>query len=373
MEGTKGSGTSALHGNGYINLRDPDTGLNIKNVTFGGTNAGLYTEGTTDVQFVRFKRDFSKRFELDPLWLTLAAVQQNHCLKCHDTNGAFNANAQVPTSGTALKPFGVTITGHSAPFDSNGTGNVVDVNKSLLTSNASYHPVRGKQNNWFAKYSSVGATGGNMISPWRGPFATRGATVNATAWGYLISCWDCHAPAGIVSTSGVVTRSVTAHGAVATLRAPIRVAGTTATTNLCLACHKAAYTASSQHGANTAFTTGAGNMDTATFNNCSFCHAYSSAGGTQGAANGSTSTLRPLRGEDAHGFNDRTAGTVNSRWATSNTRPFGFIRNSLNPLIYRSVTASGDTIAAGTIATCTGTGGTCGTDMNNDPYGGGTY
>ena len=69
----------------------------------------------------------------------------------------------------------------------------------------------------------------------------------------------------------------------------------------------------------------------------------------------------------------RTAGTVGSRWATSNTRPFGFVRNSLNPLIYRSVTASGDTIAAGTAGTCTGTAGTCGNDMGNDNYGGGTY
>ena len=69
MEGIKGAGTSAVHGNGYVNLRDPDTGLNIKNVTFGGTGAGMYTAGTTDVQFVRFKRDFSKRLELDANFL----------------------------------------------------------------------------------------------------------------------------------------------------------------------------------------------------------------------------------------------------------------------------------------------------------------
>ena len=368
MEGVKGAGTSAVHGDGYVNLRDPDTGANITNVTFGGTGAGAYTAGTTPVQFVRFKRDYSKRLELDPQWLIIAAVQQNHCLKCHDTAGATNVNAQVPTTGTALKPFGVTITGHAAPFDSNGNGNVVDVNKSFLTTNSSYHPVRGKQNNWFAKYSGATTTA-NMISPWKGPFATRGATVNATAWGNLLSCWDCHAPAGTVSTSGVVTRSVTAHGAAATLRAPIRAAGTTATTNLCLACHKVGYSVSTAHGTNTAFTAGASNMNAATFSNCSFCHAYAPAGGTHQA----TTTLRPLRGEDAHGFNDRTAGTVGSRWTTSNTRPFGFVRNSLNPLIYRSVTASGDTIAGGTAGTCTGTAGTCGTDMGGDNYGGGTY
>ena len=183
----------------------------------------------------------------------------------------------MPTTGTALKPFGVTITGHAAPFDSNGSGNVVDVNKSFLTTNSSYHPVRGKQNNWFAKYSGATTTA-NMISPWKGPFATRGATVNATAWGNLISCWDCHAPAGTVSTSGVVTRTVTAHGAAATLRAPIRAAGTTATTNLCLACHKVGYSVSTAHGTNTAFTAGASNMNAATFSNCSFCHAFSPAG-----------------------------------------------------------------------------------------------
>jgi trimeric autotransporter adhesin len=368
MEGDKATGnTTAAHKDGYVNLRDPDTGNNIRNVSFSGTGAGSYTEGGSNVQFVRFARDYRVQFERDPNWLVLAAVQQHHCLKCHDTNGASNANAQVPTTGTALKPFGVTITGHAAPFDSNGSGNVVDVNKSFLTSNSSYHPVRGKQNNWFAKYSAAG-TAANMVSPWKGPFATRGGTVNATAYGYLISCWDCHAPAGTGNTA-VVTRTVTAHGATATLRAPIRAAGTTAAANLCLNCHKLGYTASSSHGTNTAFSTGNSNMNASTFSNCNYCHAYAPAGGTHRA----TSALRPLRAEDAHGFNDRTAGTVGSRWATSNTRPFGFIRNSLNPLIYRSVTASGDTIAGGTAGTCTGTAGTCGNDMGNDNYGGGTY
>lgn len=373
VEGNKSDGkTTAAHGNGYINLRDPDTGLNIKNVTFSGT-PGSYTEGSTDVQFVRFKRDFSKRLELDPQWLEIAAVQQNHCLKCHDTDGANNANAQVPTTGLPLKPFGVTITGHSAPYDSNGNGNVVDVNKSFLTSNSSYHPVRGKNNNWFTHYSAAGATGGNMIAPWRGPFATRGASVNVTSWGYLISCWDCHAPAGTTYASGVVTRSVTAHGAAATLRGGIRAAGTTAATNLCLNCHKVAYaTTAAQHGANSAFTSGASNMGTTTFNNCAFCHAFSAAGATQGTTAGSTSTLRPLRGEDAHGFNDRTAGTVGSKWATANVRPYGFIRNSLSILVPLSTTASGETIS-GTAAICTGTGGTCNNNMSGDVYGGGTY
>lgn len=354
MEGEKATGkTTAAHGDSYINLRDPDTGLNIKNVTWNGLTPGSYVQGTTDVQFIQYRRDLAVRLEADPNWLIIAAIQQNHCIKCHDGPGATNANAQVPTTGTAMRPFGVAITGHVAPFNSNGSGNVVNVAAGLATTNASYHPVIGKQNNSYVQ-------GAQMVAPYNGVTKTNG---NNTSWGALMSCWDCHAT---LAQTGVQTATVTAHGAAVTLRGPIRAAGTTAATNLCVSCHATKYaTVGTQHGAGSAFTLGKSNMGTATFNNCSYCHGYGVVGATYSAA----SVGRPLRAEEGHGFNDRVATTVGSKWSGGN-RPYAFIRNTLSNWTPKS--AVGDTIAAP--STCTGTGGTCGTDMGGDPTGlGGVY
>ncbi|WP_143424324.1 beta strand repeat-containing protein [Geoanaerobacter pelophilus] len=354
MEGDKASGkTSTAHGNGYINLRDPDTGLNIKNVTWNGATPGQYVDGTQDVQFVQYRRDLNVLLENDPNWLVIAAIQKNHCLKCHDGLGAESLEAQVPTTGTAMRPFGVAITNHVAPYNSNGQGNVVNVAAGLATTNASYHPVVGKQNNSYVQ-------GAQMVAPYTGITKTNG---NNTSWGALMSCWDCHAT---LAQTGVQTATVTAHGGAVTLRGPIRAAGTTASTNLCVNCHATKYaTTSAQHGAGSAFTVGKSNMGTTTFNNCSYCHGY----GVVGATYSATSVGRPLRAEEGHGFNDRVAGTVGSKWSGGN-RPYAFIRNTLSNWSPKS--AVGDTIAAP--STCTGTGGTCGNDMGNDPNGlGGVY
>ncbi|MBJ6752231.1 CxxxxCH/CxxCH domain c-type cytochrome [Geomonas anaerohicana] len=354
MEGDKTTGkTTAVHGNGYINLRDPDTGNNIKNVTWNGATPGAYVEGTTDVQFTQFRRDLSQLLESDPNWLIIAAIQQNHCLKCHDANGAQNANAQVPTTGTAMQPFGVAITGHVAPYNSNGAGNVVNVVAGFTTTNASYHPVIGKQNNSYVQ-------GAQMLAPYSNITKTNG---NNTSYGALISCWDCHATLG---QTGVQTATVTAHGGAVTLRGPIRAAGTTTTTNLCINCHATKYaTTGSQHGTGSAFTVGKSNMGTTTFNNCSYCHGY----GVVGATYSATSVARPQRMEEAHGFNDRVVGTVGSKWSNGN-RPYAFIRNTLSGWAPKS--AVGDTIT--NPSTCTGTGGTCNNNMSNSSNGlGGVY
>ena len=252
-----------------------------------------------------------------------------------------------------MRPFGVAITGHVAPFNSNGAGNVVNVAAGLATSNASYHPVVGKQNNSYVQ-------GAQMVAPYNGVVKTNG---NITSWGALMSCWDCHAT---LAQTGVQTSTVTAHGGAVTLRGPIRAAGTTAATNLCVNCHATKYaTTSAQHGTGSAFTSGAGDMGTATFNNCSYCHGY----GVVAATYSATSVGRPLRAEEGHGFNDRVAGTVGSKWA-SGSRPYAFIRNTLSNWAPKS--ATGDTIT--NAATCSGTGGTCNNNMTNDPFGlGGVY
>jgi hypothetical protein len=352
MEGTMATGKTdpTYHGNGYIELRDPDTGTTIKQVTHSGTatTAGSYTSTANDATFARFSRNLGVTLESDPDFTTLGAIMANLCLKCHDANGATSMSAQVP-GGSALKPFATTITGHVAPFNSNGNGNVVNVAGSFAVTNAAYHPVMGKQNNSYTQ-------GTRMVAPWN-LAKTNG---NNTQYGNLISCWDCHAPAG---ASGVQTSTVTAHGAVATLRAAVRGGGTTAAANLCLNCHATAYAATAiNHGAGSAFGAGgASNMNaTSYFPNCHYCHSYNGAVGATVTAAGT----RPNRGEDVHGFNDRTPGTPGSVWGTTNSRPYAFIRNTLSQ--WGPLSSATETITSP--HTCAGTAGTCDNNMGGDSY-----
>jgi predicted CxxxxCH...CXXCH cytochrome family protein len=349
MEGnpTTHSTVAGVHANGRINLRDPDTGLNIKGVTHNGTTttAGAYTSTAVDSAPVRFSRNLAST-TIEP---DTAAMEQNLCLKCHDANGALSSTAWV-TGGSALKPFATTITGHAAPFNSNGTGNVVNVAKSFVSTNAAYHPVVSKANNSYTQ-------GTKMVAPWN---ITK-TTGNNTQYGNLMTCWDCHAPAG---ATGVQTATVTAHGAVATLRAPIRAGGATAALNLCIVCHATTYATTAQnHGTGSAFGAGGSSMSsTSTFVNCYYCHGYNGAVGATVVA----ASTRPNRAEDVHGTNDRTAGTANSKW-TSGAGPYAFIRNTLSD--WRPLTAAGVTFT-GTLTSsqCLGTSGTCNNNMSSRTY-----
>jgi hypothetical protein len=354
MEGNPSTGgTSSLHKNGVIELRDPDTGATIKGVTFSGTGPGAFSSTTADLTFARFSRNLSVRPESDPDWAILAAIQINQCLKCHDANGAAHTSARVP-GGTAMKPFNTTIAGHSVPYNSNGQGNVVDVDKSFNTTNASYHPVKGRGNNSFIK---------NIMM--KGPYtlATDKSGTNTTSYGLLITCWDCHAA---TSASGTQTASVTAHGGTVTLRRNIRTAGTVSNLNLCIVCHQNSYaTVSNNHYTGSAFSTGGNSMPTSTMSNCQYCHAFLTTAGNWSAAGS-----RPLRGEDAHGFNDRFPQTVGSKWP-SGSKPYSFIRNSLTNWRPAKAAADGLNFTSGT---CAGSSGTCDSNMSNRTYSpGGTY
>lgn len=361
MEGDPENGQADFdyHGNGYIELRDPDTGATIKNTSFSaavGSGPGKFVEGATDVTFVKFSKNYAATNpEADAAFATQAAVQMNLCMKCHDSNGALSTLAQVP-GGSALKPFATTVSGQGTPMPSYVTaGNVVNVFTSFSSGFAAYHPVRARANNSFTK-NALMATGYQLT--------TNKAGTNTTSWGMLITCWDCHAPAGTTTASGTLTTTVTAHGAALTLRSPIRAGGNTASANLCLICHVTTYsTTSGFHPSGSAFGTGSGNMDAATMVNCYNCHAYTAASGTTSATQ-----PRPLRGEDVHGVNERTAGTANSYWGGSGIRPVAFIRNSMTGWRPASVTIT-PTLAAGT-ASCGGTSGTC---NNNMTYGGDNY
>jgi len=340
MEGdmTTGDRVSGVHGNGVINLRDPDTGLHIKGVTFtaaSGTNPGSYVATTSDMSFSRFSRNLNVALENDPNFLLLGAIMINQCLKCHDANGANSCNtapanqkACVPGTGSAVKPFGTTIAG--AGYTGTGvtaggvTGAVTDINAAFDTNNSSYHPIRGKQNNWYAKLT-------RMVVPWD---ATRtGTAANTTSWGYLLSCWDCHAPQGTASTA-TLTSTVTAHGGATTVRGtsqypnPTAPASTTNEATLCSLCHAGYRTAASSHGTGSAFTSGNNGMTAYVQFGCNTCH----------SAGWPTLPARPVKAQDVHGVNALPSGglTKTGRWnnqslgtpAQQNNRPYAFIRNT---------------------------------------------
>jgi predicted CxxxxCH...CXXCH cytochrome family protein len=311
MEGdpTTGDTTAAHQGTpgGNINLRDPDLGTEILGVTWGGTGAGTYTSTASPVAFTRFSRNLGSA-TLEP---AVQAIMINQCLKCHDANGANSPLARVPTTGTAAKPFGTTIAGAGytgAGVTALGTlGGVTDVSASFAATNSSYHPVRGKQNN-----SYVGNA--RMYAPWNALSPAKVAATT-TSYGYLISCWDCHAP---VAATGVQTSTVTAHGGAATLRRSVWVQSTT--DNLCIVCHNTT-AGSNDHGAGSAWASGGNSTPGSRARDaCYFCHSSSIA-----------KPARPIPAQDAHGFNAfAPAAGTDTMWpvgATNTYRPYGFMRS----------------------------------------------
>ena len=299
MEGDPTTGDrSAVHGDTVINLRDPDLGTNIKGVTFtaaSGTNPGSYGPTATDLTFASFSRDLATRLEgagADPSAATLEAIMINQCLKCHDANGADAYNAGKPLAAMATaggltrtfgKPFGTTITtttnyngGTGYTACAAGTnGCVVNVNDSFATTNSSYHPIRGKSNNWYARAN-------RMKAPWNiARVAGAAPAYTAAEWGALMTCWDCHA----LPTDTTIKRTVTAHGGAATLRGNVWANPAT----LCTTCHIGLVgTGNGNHGTNSAFGTSSNTdsgMQTYVTNQCHYCH-----------SSNQTRPARPIRG-----------------------------------------------------------------------------
>jgi len=219
----------------------------------------------------------------------------------------------------------------------------------------------GKQNNSYA-------AGTRMVAPWNGITKTAGTT---TGWGYLISCWDCHAPP---AASGVQTFTVTAHGVAAAnaMRGvPAIFGGPAATTNeatLCKVCH-AGYTtsSSSHHGTGSALSSGTdGGMTNYLRYACNYCH--SSFISTTATA------VRPVRAQDVHGVNALpTAGTKSGRWAstTADARPYAFIRNTTTLANHQPASIGGTTYSA-SCSTPTSRYSTCSNGMGGYTAGG-TY
>jgi hypothetical protein len=325
MEGDPATGnrTAAHQGSpgGNINLRDPDTGLEITNVAFTNavagqtTNAGSYAPAAGNPVFSQFSRNLGSNTLEGPVM----AIMINQCLKCHDANGAaaFGAGLALNplaaiTGGNAFKPFGTTIAGagYAAGNDisaGNVAGGVVNVYESFKTTNSSYHPILGQQNNTYT-------AGNRMATPWV-MTKTAGNIMVANSWGFRLSCWDCHAPPG-VSLLTPMTYTVTAHGAAAvnamrgTPTPPtLAAASTTNEATLCKVCHAGYFTnAATNHGTGSAFSSGgSGIMQTYLRYGCNICH----------SSNYSVAVVRPVRGQDVHGVNvlPTTGVAKTTRWA----------------------------------------------------------
>ena len=165
-----------------------------------------------------------------------------------------------------------------------------------------------------------------------------GVTKTAVSDGIVMNCFDCHnAPAPLTS------RTVASHGSTA----PNAYRGTVydTTNTLCKVCHAGYTVTTGNHGTGSAFASSTNSgMGTYAANQCQRCHA-------------STNTaVRPVRSEDAHGFN-RFAGTgTDAMWprgATESYRPFSFFRNTTQWTTTSWKPLSGPGVPAGS-ATCGG-------------------
>jgi hypothetical protein len=350
MEGdvSTGSANGTYHKNGYVELRDPDLGTTIKAVTHTGTNAaaGAYASNANDAKFVRFKRNLGIMLENETAvvytgvtnFQVIGGIMVNHCLKCHDANGATSTTAQIPAAsgGTAFKPFGATVA-------ANGTNQgVLDVAGQFASTNRSFHPVLVKQNNGFTN------TGGTrMVAPWNASVAK---TASTTVYGPLISCWDCHAPNG--STSATTLTTTMTHGKTKTvttdaveLRGSVYLSSTTTAGNLCLSCHVVSG-GTTLHGTGSAMQASSSNSGMTYFQNrCYFCHS-----GVETNAH----AARPIGAGDAHGYNTRSTGAA----ITINGAGYAFIRRTGLTQVVKTVGATSYTATCGTgTGICGGTGG----------------
>jgi predicted CxxxxCH...CXXCH cytochrome family protein len=324
MEGDKATlATSSSHANGYLNLRNPDTGLNIRTVSFNeptsAATPGSYNEDAgADAAPAQFARNLgSNAIESDA-----AAIMVNQCLKCHDGDGALSTDARVGTA-IAGKPFNTTIAGTGYAGSTGNTacatgtdGCVVNVEKAFVTTNASYHPILGKQNNSYMPNTL-------MVTPWNtlSPAKTPGnITTGTNMWGFRMTCWDCHAGA---AASGPQTMTVTAHGGAATIRQAVWSSSSSATNNLCKVCHNVS-TGTTGHGAGSAAATVNSRAGAYMNGRCYFCHLSAQA-----------KPARPVPAEDVHGFNrllpNSSTDTMWPMGAASNTfRPYTFMRNTVS-------------------------------------------
>ncbi|MFZ4858146.1 MAG: CxxxxCH/CxxCH domain c-type cytochrome [Desulfuromonadaceae bacterium] len=318
---------------GNIDLRDPDalgTDVNLGETPITNISNTAFT-------FTKFATSYAagSRTTTGHLSNTDIAnvITQKFCLKCHDANGATNTTARSGAGATQYLPFGaasVNGAAYTVGLSAGVIGGVVDVDSMFATTNSTFHPVKGPQNNSYAS-----STTPRMVAPY-GVAKTAGTP----SIGVVMNCFDCHnAP-----TTPLLTRTVAAHGS--TAPNAFRGAVYETTNTLCHVCHTGYTVTTGNHGAGSAINSSTNSgMGTYMAGQCQRCHA-------------STNTaVRPVRGEDAHGFN-RFAGTgTDAMWpigATETYRPFAFFRNTTQWTTTSWKPLSGTGVPTGT-ATCGGT------------------
>ena len=145
------------HQNGVIDLRDPDTGLQIQN-------------GGSDYSFANLTRDKVANGDALEEWVTV--VQNEFCFKCHDDD------TSRPGLGGAAYLGGLAMT----PFSTSAT--VPEVYGKFDPTNNNHHAVRAPGNNPFCVPNNAGGTSG--------PYTTMELPWNQDATHDVISCFDCH-------------------------------------------------------------------------------------------------------------------------------------------------------------------------------------
>ncbi|TWJ13892.1 CxxxxCH/CxxCH domain c-type cytochrome, partial [Geobacter argillaceus] len=300
LEGDSTTGkASTLHWDGNIDLRDPDGATTEAAITNMSGAAFTFQRFTTTYVTGSRTTTGNTSNNIDNV------ITQKFCLKCHDATGATNPGARVGGAATSqYKPFNTTIAGagYVTPLSAGVAGGVVDVDSQLATTNSTFHPVKGPQNNSYAANSRMNA-----------PYGVTKTNGTPSA-GVVINCFDCHN----VSGAPLTRRTVSAHGNAVTLRGTVY----DTTNSLCKICHNGYQTASGGmgHGSGSAFYSSVDSgMDTYMTNQCQKCHA-------------STDTAtRPTRGEDAHGFSYFAGNGTDKMWprgVTETYKMYAFIRNT---------------------------------------------
>lgn len=187
------------HMNGLIDLRNPDTGTALTGFT-----------------------QFTRNTNVDTLETWVTDIQNNFCMKCHDSVGAA---ATAVDSNTPLRP-----------FSADGGRDVPDVFGQLDTANNYHHAVRGAGSN---PYTIPSPSNGNNITmelPW-----------NQDSTHDPISCFDCHVANGHGHANQRMLRSaIDLDTMEATTNSSNLPAGMGATVeSFCTTCHKASVYANS--------------------------------------------------------------------------------------------------------------------------------
>lgn len=315
--------TSAKHGDGYIDLRDPD-----------GTGETPITDlAGAAFTFTKYSISYgaTSRSSTPPNTDIAYVITKKFCMACHDSNGANNPMARSNNggAGSAEMPFGGIGLGanYTALNGAIGTQGLVDVATQFLSTNSSRHPV-GAPNSRRYPYSTRLAVPYNNIGTTRdsNTMANNTASPRVAANSVVMVCDDCH-----TTGTSLTNRTITAHGNNASLRGTYFI---TSATQMCMDCHIGAGTSlypntgsTEQHGTGSGFQSAGAdaNRPGPAMATCNFCH-FSNPN-VYNAAN------RPRYAQDIHGFNEiyGSVPSTGTGWAAGDgagIRPIAFLRNA---------------------------------------------